>query len=159
MPTSQGQIITNWFQGQTLADMLAVVASGNFNGVLSALKVALIAAPFSPNQDSVFTDFTEATFTGYAESSDIAWGTPIIQPDGSSVVVGGVVQFTVGSTPTVTDTIYGLAVFAVVSSVKTLAWVEMFDEGFQMTTAGQAIVVVPIFGPALDTSTQSTLIT
>ena len=75
--------------------------------------------------DQISGDLTQAAFTGYAESSAIAWGAPFIDDQKRAVVMGGSKQFT-GGDAVDPETIYG---YYVVNSAGTgLLFAERFDE-------------------------------
>jgi hypothetical protein len=155
--SSQGVVPTNWFQSQVLAALLDLTTSGDFSGPLVGLKVALVAADFTPSAVLAWADLTEATFSGYAESAALTWGAAVLQPDGTWTTTAAEVRFTMTAT-TVTNTIYGLAVFQTVSSVKTLAWTEKFASPIPIANIGNAVILAPQFGPSAESSVNALLV-
>jgi hypothetical protein len=67
----------------------AIIATADFVGAVLHLSVT----NFTPNQNTVLADFTEATFTGYAPSSAVVWGAPFLDAAGDAVSVGSAKTF------------------------------------------------------------------
>lgn len=74
--------------------------------LLAAAKQGLAASSFTPNVGTVEGDFTEAAFTGYAQSATIVWGAPLNEPDGSQTSLSPANLFRCTTTGTA-ETIYG----------------------------------------------------
>lgn len=72
-----------------LAILAAVVDAGAaFDGAL----VALFQNDFTPDRTSIRTDFTNATYSGYAQEA-ITWLVPSLADDGTPEVIGTVGEF------------------------------------------------------------------
>jgi hypothetical protein len=123
-----------------LAILTTLTATG---GDLNGAKVHLYANPLVPTPTTDLADFTTATFTGYATSGAIVWGTPFVNGDGLPTVAGGLVTFASTSPFTVGNTIYGYYVTNGAGSV--LLFSEQFDTPIVISAALQAVMVLPTF--------------
>lgn len=120
-----------------LADLIALIAaSGPWDGA----KIRLYKNNVEPDPSMELADFEQADFTGYGDSSDIVWGTPFFKTDGSACVTSDLKVFTVGSTPTVFNTLYG---YVVLDDAGT-GWIfgRKFDTPIVLSGAGQAVEVL-----------------
>jgi len=122
------------------AILTELIASGN---AWDGSKVHLFKTNVNPSPNMVIADLVEADFTGYAASSAIVWGTPGYLPDGTAAVVGGGKTFTVGSTPSILNTIYGYYVTDSAGTV--LLFARKFDAAVVLSAAGQFVIVLPSY--------------
>lgn len=77
--------------------------------LLSAAKMGLGTAVITPGLTTTIADLAEATFTGYAESATIVWGTPINDVDTTPTSISPSHLFRASGTA-VTNTINNLFV-------------------------------------------------
>lgn len=74
-----------------LADILdAIATAAPLAEILDGAELRLYTNAFDPNPDMVPTDFTDASFVGYALETPLGWSAPVnIDPDGKLVHVEG----------------------------------------------------------------------
>lgn len=105
------------------------------------LKVHLYTNNYTPIGSTTITDFTEATFTGYAAQNVPALGVVFTNDSGQAEF-----DCTATSTWTATDavtpnTIYGY--YVVDSTTGTIVrWAERFDTPVDMTAAGKTLILL-----------------
>jgi len=126
-----------------LAILTALVATGTPGGLWNTASCRLFANNFVPAPGMTLSQLNEATFTGYAAVA-ITWGTPAYSPAGPAVVTGNLCVFTVGSSPTVFDTIYGYFV-TTGTSPQVLLFARQFATPVVLSSAGQICDVVPSY--------------
>lgn len=124
----------------SLAILQELIATGN---LLDGVKLRLFQNDFTPVPASVLADFTIATFTGFATSTAVVWGTPYYQQDGTPNVAGDLKTFAAGSPLTVTNVIYGWYLIDGAASVWLAAY--RFDQPIPVSIPLQAIPVVPSY--------------
>ncbi len=74
-------VYTKYFANNLLVD--AVNPALAAPTLLAAAKIGLGQAAITPAFGTVFADCVECTFTGYAESATVVWGTPVNESDGT----------------------------------------------------------------------------
>lgn len=92
----------------TVATRLAILtraaaAAGPYN----TMNVHLFTNNITPSSASVLSDFTEATYTGYAPQAVTAFGLPYVWIDGECHITDGALQFQPSGLVT-PETIYGV---------------------------------------------------
>jgi hypothetical protein len=70
---------TNYYFKNTLTDAINPALAAPL--LLAAAKLMLGTGSFTPGLGTSFADLVEATFTGYAQSATVVWGTPINDVD------------------------------------------------------------------------------
>lgn len=123
-----------------LATVAALIAE---DGLLDGAKVILFQNDFFPDEFTTLAQLTEATFTGYARSAAVVWGTPYVTAGTLAAVTPPSVQFNSTGT-TVTNIIYGWAVIHD-DTVDTLQYAQRLDEPVSMDGVGNAIIVQPTY--------------
>jgi len=114
----------------------------SFTAALGEIVGALIhlyTNDFTPNIDSVLTDYTEATFTGYVASDAVVWSETFRNSLGQAQTVGGTKVFILDALPS--ETIIGY--YATVGGA--LRFGERFPEPVPLAVVGAACVVVPTY--------------
>lgn len=116
-----------------------LVDTGNF---LAGAKCGLFANNYTPTGSSVKADLTLPTFTGYALSAALTWGTPFVRGDGKVVVPAASVQFvcTDAVTP---NQIYGYYIESNPGVSGVAAVICRFTAVMNMVAANQSILVLP----------------
>lgn len=136
-------LVTTTYFDQLVMTLLPHDGTSEPLGPLNGAKLALISANITATPDTAWADLTEADFSGYAQSAAVVWGSGIIEGDGSVSLIGGSVQFTVGTaTPVVGNTIFGAALIDGSTPPKLLG-LEIFPEPIPMTSTGDGFVYVP----------------
>ncbi len=107
----------------------------------SDVQLGLYQNNLTPVAASVFTDFTAATFTGYA-SQTVPLGAPATIGGKSTVQASSLAQFIMG-TPGTGNTIYGYYVW--VPATTLLLWAEKFDNAVILANAGDEIDIKLVF--------------
>lgn len=125
----------------TLEILAALIdTAAEFDGA----KIKLWHNDYVPTKDSVIADFTICDFTGYATSSAIVWGGPLLNGDGEPVILSDLKLFTGGTPFTVSNTVYG---YMVTDGAGTkLLWSERFDNAIIVAATGQTVPVIASFG-------------
>lgn len=111
---------------------------------LDGAKVMLFQNAIVPDKDTELADLDVATFSGYAVSAAVVWGTPYLDANGVATVQAGSVQFT-QSAITVTNTVYGWALVGDPAGTPYLICAERFDSPIAMLEVSDGIVVSPSF--------------
>lgn len=75
-----------------LANALAVVSSGNFNGELSAAKIGVFTNNVTPTQNTLYADLTKPTYTGYADQT-ATFATPTRRATGGFNTISAQLKF------------------------------------------------------------------
>ena len=121
-----------------MAQLTELIAATNLyvGGILHLFKTPVA---FSPPMD--LTAFTEADFSGYAPSSTVVFTAPFVAPGGVPTITGGLKQFLMSSTPSVTNTVYGW--YLTNASETVLLFWRAFDAPVVMATPLQGIDVIP----------------
>lgn len=114
-----------------------VIALADFVGAILHLSTT----NFTPNQNTVLADFTEATFTGYAASSAVTWGAAHLEPNGNAVSVGSAKTFTQTGT-TITEIVYS---WYLVTALGAYLLGGAFDTPLNFNQVGAGVTVVPTF--------------
>lgn len=123
----------------------SVTGATGTDPLLKTAKVMLFVNNISPTPDTVAADLTEASWTGYARSSTITWGLPIVSNDTQlPCILGNEKTFDV-TTNTAPETAYGYAIVTTVSAVDHLLAVSPFDTPINPGPATQ-IAIVPRIG-------------
>lgn len=115
----------------------AIVGAG---GALNGSKVILFTAPNVITPDVALGDLTLATFTGYAPSAAVVWGTVFRDDEGLARAVGSLVQFT-STDGAVQETIVGWGLTNGAGSA--LLYAQLLDVPVPINRGDQAIVIVP----------------
>lgn len=101
---------TSYYDAQVLSVLAEHLGSGGFSGPLYNRSMMLIAANFAPSPSTSFANLTEATYSGYARQTGVAWGVPILQGDGSYQILSALQTFIAGAASNfVGNVIYGWA--------------------------------------------------
>lgn len=130
-------VVTDLFSSDVLA-LLADTAQP-----LDGVQVGLFQNNYTPTRSSAIGDLVDADFTGYALSAAVVWSGPFMDPVLGPYLVGDLKTFSVGSSPTTTNDIYG---YYVIDSGGNLIAAERFASPVPMAVAGATIPVVPTFG-------------
>jgi len=125
-------VVPNQAERNALAVLLAQLSTANLR---------LYANDYSPVAGTVIGDLTEANFTGYAAVNG-SWGSISTGGDGKAVTVGGPFNFTVGSSPSVGNLIYGW--YLTSNSGLLLAAERLSTDGLEMASEGQQISLVTV---------------
>lgn len=105
----------------------------------SNLKIGLFTAPAVVVPGNIYTDFTLATFPGYAPAVS-TFGSLAIDGNNNASTTGSAVTFTSsGSSPS--NTIYGYIVYD--GSVPVALYAEAFSAPILINAAGQSITITP----------------
>lgn len=130
------------------AAYLAALQAGIFKTALATTEFRLYQNDITPGAGSVFADFTEADFTGYASAVMAAWITPIIDPiSGRSKIYPGPVLFLQSGTAIV-NTVYG---WYLEDGSSNLLAAGRFDTPVEMDTTGKEIVLIPwVYASGID---------
>jgi hypothetical protein len=120
-----------------ILDLTALVA---MSAPWAGGKIKLFKSPVALTPNLPYTSLIEADFTGYAESAAVVWGTPFYLANGVPCVTSDLKIFTVGSTPTILNTIYGY--YLVNSGGTDYIFARTFDTPIVLTQAGQSIQLV-----------------
>lgn len=122
-----------------------------FQWLTSAAKVHLISAPIAVGNDPIPSDFTEATFTGYAAIAISNNYGPYTASDGGGEIDFGDIAWVLSSIPATGNTIYGYWIdypYPAGSGTRVVACWEPFLPALPMTTTGQAVVLsIPLKDP------------
>jgi len=115
----------------------------DFAGGTSGATLSLFQNNITPTPMTALTDFTEASFTGYARKTGItAFVTFNDAPSGNQVITGTVLQLfaaTAGVTP---QTTYGW--YLQDAALATLLGWGVFDVPYAFLAAGDKLEVVPV---------------
>lgn len=112
-----------------------IAASAPFNGAI----VHLYMNNVSPVKNQGVTQFTEATFTGYAASSALVFGTVLVDVNGVAVLQGGQKEF-VASGSTIGNNIYGAYVTDSTGATLLDAW-RFADAPLVIANSGDGVLV------------------
>lgn len=86
------------------------IGSGGFTGPLNSATLVLIQAAFAPTPQTTFGQLTEATYSGYARVTNLAWGVPVLQANGTYSQLSALSTFlAVGASNFVGNVIWGWA--------------------------------------------------
>lgn len=107
----------------------------------STVKLSLFKNNITPDENTVFSDFTKADFTGYADSV-VTLGAPTTVAGKSTVTATAPAAFVMG-TPGTGNTIYGYYVWIPATTI--LLWCEKFDNAPVLANAGDEIDVTLVF--------------
>lgn len=113
--------------------------------VFGTTKVHLFKNDYTPVPGSLFANFTEADFTGYA-AQDLAMNLPVTVSGKATCTNNVVMSFTMG-TPGTTNTVYGyyVALNADTFGYGRLLWAERFDNPVFFTNSGDQLNLTPVF--------------
>lgn len=116
-------------------------AEGEWNGALLAL-IQELEEPYTPSSTMTFAglELAEATFTGYARSTAIVWGTAYADANKRAVLAGGSKQFSATGSA-VSNVVTGYAVIN--AAEDDVLWAELFDEPRLMDENADALIVIP----------------
>lgn len=115
------------------------------DGPLDGAVMMLWTNPgLTPNENTVYADLTAATFTGYAASAPLTFGTPYLDGEtGQWAVAADPVEFrSTSGSPFVGDTVRGYAIY-VTGSPNVLRVCEAFEESVVFGSADKVLVVRP----------------
>lgn len=145
----------------TISNAATATAAGvtfTFAWVASSAEVHLFAAPFSGPIDPGPSDFTEATFDGYAAITIASFAGPYSLQGGSAEVDFGNFSWVLLATPTVGNTIYGYWVdylYPAGGATRVVSVWEAFPTPLAMNADGDAVVFsLPINLPLPGSVTQ-----
>ena len=120
-----------------LAALAALAASGE---PLHLPTLILFNNPIALNPTLVIGSLTECTFSGYAASAGLVFGTPYLDVNGTARTAAPSVEF-ISTDGMVIETIYG---WALVNAGKTaLYYAELLDTPVPITAGSQGVVVLP----------------
>lgn len=105
------------------------------------LKVRLFSNNYTPIATTVVSDFTEATFTGYAAQNVPALSTVFTNAAGQAEIDANATNFFQATDAVSPNTIYGYWI-ADETSTPILMWCEKFDTPIDMTTAGKTLILL-----------------
>lgn len=111
------------------------------DGLLDGVVIKLFQNNVTPGPDATPATFTVADFEGYANSSEVTWGT-VFHADSSEVQVWGDVKEFVATGDDPSNNIYGWYMTNAGGTVLK-AW-ERFDEPVPVAEAGQGLAVLPV---------------
>lgn len=126
-----------------LVNMLVDPGSAITGTFLNTLKMRLFKSNTTITSATVLSDLTEADFTGYAAQNLSGFpAASVVGSSGSST--GDAKTFTVGSSPSTTNSIYG---YYITDSGNTKLYGAQRDPGapISMTLAGQTYTITPTF--------------
>lgn len=126
-----------------LTDIAKAVPGAAAAGPLDGAKLKLSTADFTPTRLTVLGDFVAPTFTGYAASSAIAWGLPLVDEDGRTTISGGSKQFTCTTAPDEAETVHCWYITDGAGAV--LLCSGRLTNPLVINTVGDGIVLVPEF--------------
>ncbi len=72
---------TTYYYNNTLVGLIDAALAAPL--LLAAAKLGLGVAVVTPAPTTAIADLSEATYTGYAESATVVWGTPVNESDGT----------------------------------------------------------------------------
>jgi hypothetical protein len=134
-------VLTNAALQGLLKDAVSVVGTPNV-GTFSAVKVMLFTDANGIGPNTVITDKTEATYTGYARSATVTFGPPSRGTEGMWRIVGQSLLFQ--STDNVTpNEIFGAGLVSGTGAGAVLLAAELFDQPRTLDRAGQGFTYVP----------------
>lgn len=93
----------------------------------------------TPSVDSILTDFTVATFTGYANKTIATWGATYVDVNDKATTVAPLQTFA-ATAATVGNTVYGCYYL---DSGGALVWAARFDEQWTFQDTGDTYNMVP----------------
>lgn len=112
-------------------------------GDLTGATLHLFSNDIAPDVDTIKTDLTECTFTGYAASAAIVWGAENQNAQGLAESIGDMKTFQCTGTA-VTETAYGAYILSAGGGTPLLAaW--RFDNPKAFTGPTSVLGVVPVF--------------
>lgn len=89
---------TKYYFNNSLAGLINATLAAPL--LLAAAKQGLTTSVFNPAYNTAFSDMTEPTFTGYAESATVVWGAPVNEIDGSQTSLSPSALFRATAVPT-----------------------------------------------------------
>lgn len=125
-----------------LGDRAVVAAIAALATTGSGAKIQLYNADVTPNPSTLLASLPPCTFSGYALSAAVVWGTAYQAPDGIQKVTGVAKQFT-QTAITVTDTAYGYVVVGTPSGTPFALASYRFANPIPFTAIGNGVVVLP----------------
>lgn len=134
------------------------VVAGNYTGILYGAKALLFTNTPVITSQSVYADFTQPTWTGYAEAT-VTWTGPVIDPVGNLLVQTGIISFVPSAAPSPAVLVYGHALenTTVPSAGHNLIGAELFPNPISVSSTLTAVLYVvqiilpqqPIYGGAV----------
>lgn len=126
------------------SDAIASAVAGPFTGGLGGAKMVVYTEPISADADTVLGDLTQpdpADWSGYAPAA-VTWGAVVSAGDGSYVVQGALVPWSLGPGEPATN----LAGYGLVDAAgAVLLAIEQFDSLMPLVNADDAVTVGPQF--------------
>jgi len=110
-------------------------------GPLHGIKLKLYKNPLAPQPSNLLADFTEADYTGYAESAALTWSPAVGDGSGTWQLIGSPETWAPTGT-TVPNTIYG--VYAVDTAGTTLIFSEQFASPVPMAALTDSLTYLPV---------------
>jgi hypothetical protein len=86
-------IQSSYLDQQILIAVTEHLSSGGFSGPLYNQSVALIAGNFQPSPQLVWANIVEANYSGYSRATGVTWGVPLLQTDGTFIVLTNLMTF------------------------------------------------------------------
>ena len=117
---------------QVIAEANDLILSGAHTPKLAGAFVGLYTAGPTPTRQSLLTNFTEATFTGYSRQA-VNWTGPINEPDGSASQLGSSSVFALSATTTL-NTVAGALLIG--NDSVTLLGAESFSAPIPLVNVG-----------------------
>lgn len=112
--------------------------------IFGTTKVHLFKNNYVPDNTTVFSNFTEADFTGYA-AQDLVMDLPVTVGGKATCTAHSVLSFTMGM-PGTTNTVYGyyISLNADTFGYGRLLWCERFDNPMYFTNFGDQLNLTPV---------------
>jgi hypothetical protein len=130
-------VVTRAAQKSFLA---ALVATG---GPLAGATCHLFINDIAVSERTALADLTEASFTGYAASGAVVWGSPRNEVGAGAAIDGDLKTFSASGTPTPQSVVgYYLASSG---TTPALLYVERFDAPVVFAEAGDVVRVLPTY--------------
>ena len=120
----------------------AIAQADALQTLLALSVVKLFKSGFTPTVDTVVAelDAEEADYTTYAPETITAWLDPQLSPLGGAQITAPTVQFVLGATPAVPNTIGG---YWIETAAGAVMLIRQFDEPVPMVLASQGITITP----------------
>jgi hypothetical protein len=109
-PPNFAQVTTEAFKA-ALVQLYGSSSSPLYIGSPHPPVIGLYSNVYTPNVQTVLADLTECVFTGYSRQAVTAWGTPVVDSDGSWQSWATNLASFVASSATPTDQIAGVFLF------------------------------------------------
>lgn len=135
-PAGNG-VLSGWAAMQAFTDMKAA------NGLLDDCTLRLYTDGPTPNTAQLWTEFTEATFDGYAAINPLVWSANAWEDGYAQVVSLDPPPVFTATNATTPEDVKGWAITKTIAATETVIYAEDFNELKPMQMAGHQVVVVP----------------